>query len=282
MARPTRWSPPVEFSRDEQAIARRLKRTGRLFLFMRTIRHLLFDDAFREELEGMYADAPRGTPPKDPSLLGLVVLLQAYEGASDAVAVENAMFDRRWQLVLDCLGTERPPFSQGSLVDFRHRLIAHDMDRRLLERTVELARETGGFGHKALRVALDAAPLQGAGRVEDTFNLIAHAMEVVVDCAAVVTGMSSEEVAAAAGLQLYGESSIKASLDIDWSDDDARAEALQRLLADVSGLRSWIAAALPEQTADDPPMKRALELLARVVEQDLEPDPDCPGRSRIK
>ena len=46
------------------------------------------------------------------------------------------------------------------------------MDKRLVERTVELARETQDFGHSALRVALDSAPLWGAGRVEDTFNLL--------------------------------------------------------------------------------------------------------------
>ena len=38
--------------------------------------------------------------------------------------------DRRWQLVLDCLGAEEPPFSEETLVSFRAWLI---------ERTVELA-----------------------------------------------------------------------------------------------------------------------------------------------
>ena len=52
------------------------------------------------------------------------------------------MLDLRWQLVLDCLGRE-PLFSQGGLVDFRKRLNAANMDRHLLERTVELARNSG-------------------------------------------------------------------------------------------------------------------------------------------
>jgi len=87
-------------------------------------------------------------------------------------AVEEAVFDMRWQLVLGCLGTEEPPFSQGVLVDFRRRLVAHDMDKKLPERTVRRAEETGQFGAKQLKVALDSAPLWGAGRVEGTFNLI--------------------------------------------------------------------------------------------------------------
>lgn len=56
------------------------------------------------------------------------------------------------------------------------------MGEVLLEHTVNIAREFGGFGHTQLRIALDSAPLQGAGRVEDTFNLVGHALELLVSC----------------------------------------------------------------------------------------------------
>ena len=69
--------------------------------------------------------------------------------------------DRRWQLVLDCMGAEEPPFSKGTLVGFRKRLIEANLDRRLVERTVELAARTGGFGARALRAALDSARCGG-------------------------------------------------------------------------------------------------------------------------
>jgi transposase len=39
--------------------------------------------------------------------LGLAAILQTYTGVSD-----DELFDRRWQLVLDCLATESPPFSK--------------------------------------------------------------------------------------------------------------------------------------------------------------------------
>lgn len=277
----TKWTPPEELSAAEQAVAKRLKRTGKLFVFLRQCRCALFDEAFQAELMGMYSDLPRGTPPRPPALLAMATLLQAYEGASDAVAVENAVFDRRWQMVLDCLGADKPPFSQGALVDFRRRLIEHDMDRRLLERTVELARETGGFSHKALKVALDSAPLAGAGRVEDTFNLIGHALEIVVRCAAAVASMSAEEVREQAGTQLLGGSSIKGSLDIDWDDEAECQEALSRLMADVMALKAWTSTHLADHS-QQAPLAKALELLDRVLEQDIEPDPDDPSRSRIR
>src|ERR671936_425448 len=47
-----------------------------------------------------------------------------------------------------------PPFSKGTLVAFRRWLIRHDLDRRLLERTIEVAAHTGGFSPRALREAL--------------------------------------------------------------------------------------------------------------------------------
>jgi hypothetical protein len=275
-----RWTFPTELTRLESLIVHRLQRSGRLFAFLRRHRHELFDEAFQTQLAAMYADMPRGTPPKPPALLAMVTLLQAYERKSDAAAVEEAVFDRRWQMVLDCLGTEEPIFSQGVLVDFRRRLIEHDMDRRLLERTVELARRTKQFGDKALRVALDSAPLWGAGRVEDTFNLLGHALEVVVECAAQVLGVDTAAVRADAKLELLGGSSIKASLDIDWDVPQEQQRALCCLLDEVKRLRDWLGSKLPDHLAQ-PPLKEALALVERVIAQDLEPDPDG-GSLRIK
>jgi hypothetical protein len=275
-----RWVFPRELSRLESLVVRRLQRNGRLYAFLRQQRHELFDDAFQSELAAMYADMPRGMPPKPPALLAMVTLLQAYERKSDAAAVEEAVFDRRWQMVLDCIGTEDPIFSQGVLVDFRRRLIEHDMDRRLLDRTVELARRTKQFGDKALRVALDSAPLWGAGRVEDTFNLLGHALDVVVDCAAQVLGVDAAAVRADAQLELLGGSSLKATLDIDWDDDAQQRHALTRLLDEVKRLHKWLGAQLPDQI-HQPPLREALALVERVIAQDLEPDPHGAGM-RIK
>src|SRR6266496_1587735 len=60
--------------------------------------------------------------------------------------------------------------SLGTLVAFRQRLIEGHMDRRLIERTIEIANQSQVFGSRAERPALDSSPLWGAGRVEDTYN----------------------------------------------------------------------------------------------------------------
>ena len=94
----------------------------------------------------------------------------ARRRASDADAVELSIVDLRWQMVQGCLGASEPAFSQGALFELRQRMIRHDMDQRLLERTRELAHRTTGLDpHKlpeTLRVAVDSAPREGAGRVE--------------------------------------------------------------------------------------------------------------------
>lgn len=62
------------------------------------------------------------------------------------------------------------------------------MDNRLVERTSELARRTKAFDWrklpKDLRLAVDSSPLEGAGRVEDTINLLGDAARKVIECAA--------------------------------------------------------------------------------------------------
>jgi hypothetical protein len=83
-----RWLPRTDYTRREQILRRRLTRTGKLFGFLRDCRRELFNDDFQAELESMYRDTGAGHEPVPPALLAMAVLLQAYEGVSDAEAVE--------------------------------------------------------------------------------------------------------------------------------------------------------------------------------------------------
>src|SRR5215203_721792 len=277
MPTPIRWTVPTTLTADEARIARDLHRIGKFYVFLRAIRHELFDEAFQAELAAVYQ--PRGTAPVPPALLAMVLLLQAYDQVGDADAVVTARMDLRWQLVLGCLGADKAPFSQGVLVAFRERLIAHDLDKRLIDRTVTLAQQRGGFGWQRLRAALDSSPLLGAGRVEDTWNLIGRAMGTVVTCAARTLGVSRGHVLQAADLPLLAASSLKAALDIDWQDPTAQADALARVLAEVDRLQAWVATHVP--VAEAAAVQAALAALRQVLAQDLEPDPTT-SRARIR
>jgi hypothetical protein len=277
MPTPIRWQVPPELSPEETRVAAKLRRIGRFYVFLREIRAKLFDEAFEAELATAYR--PRGVAPLPPALLAMVTLLQAYDQVGDAEAVVTAQMDQRWQLALGCLGARAAPFSQGALVKFRERMIAYDLDRKLLDRTVALAKQTGRFGWQALRAALDSSPLVGAGRVEDTWNLIGRALRTVATCAARTLKVSRDEVLREAGITLLGSSSLKAALDIDWGDPAAQAEALARLLGEVDRLEQWVTTHVP--VAETPPVQAALAALRRVLTQDLEPDPTT-GQRRIR
>ena len=280
-----RWLPRTDYSRREQILRRRLTRTGKLFGFLRDCRRELFSDDFQAELESMYRDTGAGREPVPPALLAMAVLLQAYDGVSDAEAVEMTVVDLRWQMVLDRLGSEEPAFGQGTLAAFRARLIRHDMDRRLLERTVELARTTKAFDFKklpkTLRVAVDSSPLEGAGRVEDTINLLGHAARKVAMCAADLLGWPLERVAKEAGIPVLLEASIKVALDLEWSTPDAKSEAINILVKQLDSLDAWLRNKLPEEMSR-PPLNDHVATLAQIRGQDLEPDPSGGGRTRIR
>jgi hypothetical protein len=194
--------------------------------------------------------------------------LQAYTGASDDEVIEATTMDRRWQLVLDCLDAEEAPFSKGTLVAFRQRLIEANLDRRLIERTIERATESGGFGVRPLRAALDSSPLWGASRVEDTYNLLGHALRKALGVIARQQGRELADLAAEAKAPVLGGSSVKAALDRNWDDPQERQEALVVVLAALSAVEQWVES--QGESKDDPVVQASLQAAQRVKEQDVE------------
>jgi hypothetical protein len=283
LVRPGVWQPPVEPSRLEQAVIQRIKR-AKLFVWLREHRHELLDEAFQAELATMYDQRPLGQPPVPPAQLALATILQAYTGCSDDEVLEAAVMDRRWQLVLDCMDHAQPPFSKGTLVAFRARLIAAELDRRLVERTVKLyAQQVGRPAGGRLRAALDSSPLWGAGRVEDTINLVGHALRVVLG---VLAGQQGWGLAAAegarvlagqAGIAVLAGSSVKAALDLDWDARTARDQALGVVL-DALGQVEQLVGVLAG--GDDPGVADALAAARQVRDQDVTVGED--GVTRIR
>jgi hypothetical protein len=266
--RPEAWNPPVELSAAEQVVVQRIKR-AKLFTFLRRRRHELFDAAFQEEWGALSRESERGAAPVPPAKLALVTLVQASTGASDDEAIEALVMDRRWQLVLDCLDAERSPFGKGTLVRFRQALIAKELDRRLIERTVELATrdETRELNPRHLRAALDSSPLWGAGRVEDTYNLLGHALRKAVGVLARQQGRELAAVATELGADVIAGPSLKAALDLDWDDPEQQARALVVVLGAVEACERRLAPAAPGTVPAGVPA--ALAVAHQVEAQDV-------------
>ncbi len=265
--RPSPWQPPVEPSAAEQAIMKRIRR-AKLFVFLREHRHKLFDEAFQAELATLYQDSGLGQPPIPPAQLALATILQAYVGVSDDEVIEALTMDRRWQLVLDCLDCTEPPFSKGTLVGFRKRLMDAQMDRRLIERTIEVAATTGAFGARPLRAALDSSPLWGASRVEDTYNLLGHALRKALGVIARQQGRGLAEIAAEAGAGLLSGSSLKAALDLDWDDPAEQARALSIVLGVLNTVESWLDT--HPAGSEAPMVQESLATAEQVKQQDVQ------------
>jgi hypothetical protein len=265
--RPPIWHPPIEPAPEEETVMRLIKR-AKLFLFLREHRHEIFDEAFQEELSEIYRESKLGRPPVPPARLALATILQAYSGVSDDEAMEAMVMDRRWQLVLDCMGANEPPFSKYTLVNFRKALIEHDLDRRLVERTVAVARRRRGFSSRRLRGALDSSPLWGAGRVEDTYNLLGHALKKALGVIASQQGRGLAEVAEQAGASVVADPrSLKAALDCDWDDAQERAMALGRVLEALDAVEEYL------ERASGGEAEAQIGIARRVREQDVKETP---------
>jgi len=214
--------------------------------------------------------------------LVLATRLQAYGHVSDPDAVERTVMDQRWQMVLDGLGAEPPPCSRGTLFHCRLRLIAHHLDKTLLDRTGALAEQTGGCGARPLRAALDSTPRCGAGRVEDTCNRLGQALRQAVGLAAKALGTSAEGLMADAGLERVGQSRLTAALARDWGAPTARARALRLVLEEVERWTSWREPP-PRLAAQESPRQEVRETIGQMVAQDTAPDPEGgPGARRLK
>jgi hypothetical protein len=276
------WHPPIALTPEEQKIAARTRKTRKFFVCLRARRPELLDVDFQHMLAKSESPEPRGKTPVDVGLLALAVLLQADCHVGDRDAGERTVMDTRWQRVRDCLGAEQPPFRQGTLCNLRMRLMAHNVDKTLLDRTVAWAEQTGGFGARQRRAALDSTPRFGAGRVEDTLHVLGHALRKAVGLVGQARNLATDMLLAEAGLTLVGHSSLKAALALDWGESGAKEKALRLVLEEVDRWKRWLE---QHQSLSAPasPLEDVMDTIVQSVEQDTEPDPTgSPGGRRLR
>jgi hypothetical protein len=120
---------------------------------------------------------------------------------------------------------------------------------------------------KQVRVAIDSRPPSGAGRVEDTINLLGHAARVIVRIVSKLLKTSPERICREASCRLLLERSIKAGLDIDWSNPRQEATAIDIVERQVSSLQAWVEKHLDDDVRGA--IESHLQTLDRVKEQDL-------------
>lgn len=155
-------------------------------------------------------------------------------------------------------------------VRFRAALIASEGDRMLIERTIEMAQIRQGYSSRTLRAALDSSPLWGAARVEDTYNLLGHALRKAGEVIARDQKQDLSTIASQAGASLMSGSSLKAALDLDWDDPQQKTEALTRILETLNNVESWVTEQTELNATAVTQAKQSIED-ARIIEaQDTE------------
>ena len=83
------WFVPEGLTVAEQRVAARAAKGRKLFVFLRDCQRALFDEAFQQELLGMYRQTGAGKPPVAPARMAMVTLLQAYTGVGDQVLLPS-------------------------------------------------------------------------------------------------------------------------------------------------------------------------------------------------
>jgi hypothetical protein len=125
------------------------------------------------------------------------------------------------------------------------------------------------FGPQALRAALDSSPLWGAGRVEDTYNLVGHALRKAMRLVTDQQGQELVEVGKEAGAEMVCAPSLKAALDRDWDQIGQREEALGLVLNVLQAVETWVQTLQQEDAQLAQPW---VEIARQVKKQDVQVD----------
>jgi Transposase DDE domain/Transposase domain (DUF772) len=248
------------------------------------------DELFRDEDFAALYSRHRGRPSVPPSLLATALVLQTYDGVSDEEAKQRADYDLRWKVALG-LEVETRPFAKSTLQEFRAQLIVHDKTRAIFQRSLEVAKHRGVWKkgkapeeRRHIKLALDTTYILGRGAVRDTYNLLADGIVQVLRGLAELVKCELLEVAEELDCTRYvSGSSLKGQAEVDWSDPQARQRFLAEIVHDAEQVLEVVRGTRSDLTKDSPEDKAlvaAAELLARILDQDIERDEGGPRIQR--
>jgi hypothetical protein len=227
-----------------------------IYGFLHREGHRIFPDEFFADL---YSRKGRRSVP--PQVVATVMVLQRLLGRSDREAVEAFAFDVRWKYAAGGLDVNYPDFSHTVLVDWRARLAASDLPRRIFDAVLEAAKAAGLVGYRRV---LDSTPLYDAVATMDTVTLIRSAIRQLL--AAADDELEAELRAQLSGVDDYDSS---AKPQIDWDDATAREG-----LIDSRAKDGFLCLALLDGRKLTLRVAQAAELLATVLGQDLDEGDD--------
>ncbi|MEW6477800.1 MAG: IS1182 family transposase [Actinomycetota bacterium] len=197
-----------------------------------------------------------GRPSIPPSVMVRAMLCATHDRlTSDAETSRRTRVDADWKAAMG-VDDEFTGIGARTFSLMRSRMVVHDADSKLFEKTLEKAVEAGIFKGK-LTAIIDSSPVHGAGAVADTYELIRGFMAQVVRAA----GERLSDDARQAAEPFCGPKP-----DIDWQDPAARKDHLGELVAAGMVLLTEAAG------IDDPAVAEPAELLAQVIDQDVERD----------
>ncbi len=145
----------------------------------------------------------------------------------------------------------------------RARMIAADADSELFKATLATAVAKGVF-RGPLTAIIDASPVMGAGAVADTYELIRGFLVKIRRAGGLANKKTADRVAPLA----------EGKADIDWHDPEAR----KAHLADLVALARVVLTEVADVRA--PEVKEQADLLAQVIDADLEADEE--GNPQIR
>ena len=209
-----------------------------------------------EDFAHLYAQG-KGRPSVPPSVMVRAMLCATHDRTSDAETSRRTRVDSDWKAAM---GVD--DFFEGigatTFSLMRARMVAHDADGALFEKTLRRAVDAGIF-KGPLTAIIDSSPVHGAGAVASTYELVRK-----------LTGRLAralgEHLDAAVAARVAALAAAKP--DIDWADPAERKAHLAELV-DLAASVLGTAAADSELMAD-PEVAEAAGLVSQVVLQDVE------------
>ncbi len=114
--------------------------------------------------------------------------------------------------------------------------------------------------------------------MEDTYNLLGHALRKAVGVIARQQGRGLAAIAEEAEAGLLGGASLKAALDLDWDDPGEQERALSIVLGVLNAVESWLDT--HPAGSEAPVVQESLATAQQVKQQDVQLGEASPPRLR--